>query len=118
MVRQPSPDIPEEVLLKLHELQTVDMMSLQDAITSICGSRVPPGSTPCPFRRDAPESFLDKLRTIVATCKFRSALQHWKERGADFKTYLYIPETDPITEHPRDGGTDDLETFSAWCTTS
>lgn len=73
------------------------MMSLEDAVTFIRGKLVPGGYTPFLFRRDTPESFLDKLRSVVATYQFRHEVQYWKGNGADFTRYLYVPEVDPIT---------------------
>ena len=76
-------------------------MSLEDAITNIRGNLVPQDYSPCPFRRDTPESLLDKLRSLVATYKFRAIVSYWKERGADFSAYIYVPEVDPTTEGER-----------------
>ena len=80
----PNPDIPDDVIIQLNHLRTVDGMSLEDAITNIRGNLIPQGYSPCPFRRDTPESLLDKLRSLVATYKFRAIVSYWKERGADF----------------------------------
>lgn len=101
VVAMPNPDIPDAVILQLHHLRTVDGMSLEDAITNVRGTLVPQGYSPYPFRRDTPESLLDKLRSIVATFKFRATVSYWKEKGADFSTHLYVPEVDPITEEER-----------------
>lgn len=76
-------------------------MSLEDAITFVRGNLVPAGYSPYPFRRDPPESLLDKLRSIVATCKFRATVDHWKEQGVVFSTYWYILEIDPVTGDER-----------------
>ena len=97
----PNPDIPDDVIIQLNHLRTVDGMSLEDAVTNIRGNLVPQGYSPCPFRRDTPESLLDKLRSLVATYKFRAIVSYWKERGADFSTYVYVPEVDPTTEGER-----------------
>ena len=101
IVALPNPDIPDDVIIQLNHLRTVDGMSLEDAITNIRGSLVPQGYSPCPFRRDTPESLLDKLRSLVATYKFRAIVSYWKERGADFSAYIYVPEVDPTTEGER-----------------
>ena len=98
---EPNPDIPDTVILQLHQLRTVDKMSLEDAVTHIRGSLVPQGYSPYPFRRDTPESLLDKLRSVVATYRFRALVNYWKEKGADFSTYLYVPELDPVTGEER-----------------
>lgn len=97
----PNPDIPDTVILQLHQLRTVERMSLEDAVTYIRGSLVPQGHSPCSFRRDTPESLLDKLRSVVATYRFRALVNYWKEKGADFSAYLYIPEVDPVSGEVR-----------------
>lgn len=72
-------------------------MSLEDSITNIRGSLVPPGYSPYPFRTNTRESLLDKLRSIVATFTYRKRVQELKEQGVDFSTHLYVPEVDPVT---------------------
>ena len=37
----------------------------------------------------------------MATYKFRAIVSYWKERGADFSAYIYVPEVDPTTEGER-----------------
>ena len=101
VVTLPDPDIPDSVILELHRQRTEDGLSLEDAVTNIRGQQVPEGHTPYPFRRDTRESLLDKLRSVVATCRFRANIEYWKERGADFSTYLYVPEVDSFTEEER-----------------
>lgn len=101
IVNMPSPDIPDSIILELDRLRTVDGLSLEDAITNIRGGQVPEGHSPYPFRRDTRESLLDKLRSVVATCRFRANIEYWKERGADFSTHLYVPEVDPVTKEER-----------------
>lgn len=61
------------------------------------GKLVPDGYAPYPLRKDTPESFLDKLRSVVATYQFRHDVQYWKDKGVDFSTYLYVSEIDPFT---------------------
>lgn len=46
---------------------------------------------------DTPENFTDKLKSLVATYRFRRRVEELKEQGVDFSTYLYISEVDPIT---------------------
>lgn len=96
IVEQPNSDIPVSVKLELHRLQAGGLR-LEDAITNIRGSLVPPGYSPDPFRSKTVESLLDKLRSIVATYTFRKRLQEFKEQGVDFSTHLYVPEIDPVT---------------------
>ena len=93
LARSPDSDIPHDLIAQLHELRYgAERMSLEDAATVVC---------PYPFRRDAPESLLDKLPSIVATYKFRATIDYWRERRVDFSTYLYIPEVDPVTSEER-----------------
>lgn len=80
----------------MHRLQACGL-SLEDAITNIRSSLVPPGYTPYPFRTNTEESLLDKLRSVVATYTFRKWVQEFKEQGVDFSTHLYVPEVDPVT---------------------
>lgn len=82
VVTMPNPDIPDSVILELHRLRNEDNLTLEDAVTNIRGSQVPEGYTPFPFRRDTQESLLDKLRSVVATCRFRATIEYWKQRGA------------------------------------
>jgi len=58
---------------------------------------VPGGYQPCSFKVDTPENLTDKLKSLVATYRFRHRVKELKEQGVDFSTYLYIPEVDPIT---------------------
>lgn len=48
-------------------------------------------------RRNTPESYLDELRSLVATYMFRHVMEDWAMQGVDFKHHLYVPETDKIT---------------------
>ena len=90
--------IPLTVIIQLRNLQVVDGLTLEDAVTFVRQKLVPDGYQPHPFRADTPESFLDKLRSIVATCRFRYRVEELKRQGLDFSTFLYIPEVDPITK--------------------
>lgn len=101
VVSLPNPDIPDAVILELDRLRNEENLSLEDAVTNIRGHQVPAGHSPYPFRRDTRESLLDKLRSVVATCRFRANIEYWKERGADFSSHLYVPESDPVTEEER-----------------
>ena len=87
--------IPLEVILQLHELRNNQILSLEDAVTFVRGRLVSDGYAPYPFRKDTPESLLDKLRSVVATYQFRCDVPHWKDRGVDFS--LYVSDVDPIT---------------------
>ncbi|KAJ7358927.1 carbohydrate binding [Desmophyllum pertusum] len=87
IVELPNSDIPASLILEMHRLQACGL-SLEDAITNIRGSLVPPGYTPYPFRTNTEESLLDK-----------KWVQEFKEQGVDFSTHLYVPEVDPVTGH-------------------
>ena len=89
--------IPVTVITQLRNLQVVDGLTLEDAITFLRQKLVPDGYHPYPFKVDTPESFLDKLRSLVATYRFRHRVEELKREGVDFSTYLYVPEVDPIT---------------------
>lgn len=118
----------------IHELDQIlaSGLSLEDAITNLRGSLVPPGYTPYPFRSNTTESPLHKLRSTVATYTFRKRVAELKLKGVDFTFYLYVPEVVPamrlvhhdradhnhllrrIAEHLRNGGYSALncESFS------
>lgn len=96
IVARPNPAIPDHLILQLDELINSGL-SLEDAVTFIRGKLVPAGYTPYPFRTNTEESFLDKLRSIVATYTFRNAIMELKAEGVDFSQHLYVPEVDPVT---------------------
>ena len=95
------PAIPTEVVIQLHNLQFVEGMTLEDAVTVIRGSFVPDGYEPYPFRKATPESLLDKLRSIVATFAYRHTTKELQQEGVDFTLHLYVPEVDPHTGEER-----------------
>lgn len=72
-------------------------MSFEDALTRLRGALVPAGYEPYPFRPNVRESLLDKLRSLVATYRYRHRVEELKAQGVDFTTYLYVPEVDPLT---------------------
>ena len=75
-------------------------MSFEDALTRLRGALVPPGYQPYSFRPKVQESLLDKMRSLVATYRYRHRIEELKAQGVDFSLYLYVPEVDPITgEH-------------------
>ena len=102
-------------------------MSLEDEITYVRGKLVPNEYQAHPFRPNTPESFLDKLRSLVGTYRFWARINEYKLQGIDFSTYLYIPEVDPVTnnifheredhchilkriwKHTREGGPEDMD---------
>jgi hypothetical protein len=67
---------------------------------------VPEGYESFPFRKETPESFTDKLRSVVATYMFRKRVEDFKRQGLDFSMYLYIPEEDgnDVHHHRSDHG--------------
>ena len=91
---------------------------------------MPPGYTPYSYRPNIPESYLDKLRSVVATYRYRHKIAQFKEDGIDFSCYLYVPEVDPTTgdvfheredhchilkriwKHTREGGPDSVDVTS------
>lgn len=47
------------------------------------------------------ESYLDKLRSIVAQLEFARSVRYWHdEQGIHFRTHFYYPEHHPITGQP------------------
>jgi len=62
--------------LSSHE--TNDNMSLVDAVTFPRHQLVPAGYHPYPFRTDTDETFLDKLRSITATFRYRKKITRKK----------------------------------------
>ena len=94
---RPNSAIPHEIIFQLHELRNNQLLSLEDAVTFVRGKLVPDGYAPYPFRKDTPESLLDKLRSVVATYQFRCDVQYWKDQGIDFSLYMYVPEVNPVT---------------------
>ncbi len=52
---------------------------------------------PCTFRTGTPESYIDRLRTLVATFHYKQTLQEYCSKGVDFAHHLYVPEIDSIT---------------------
>lgn len=89
--------IPPAVVTQLQDLQADDGLTLEDSVTFLRQSLVPGGNQPCSFKVDTPENFTDKLKSLVATYRFRHRVEELKGQGVDFSTYLYIPEIDPVT---------------------
>jgi hypothetical protein len=101
VVPNPIQGIPDQVILEIHNMRKVHGLSWEIAISSVRKALVPDGYTAYPFRRNTPESFLDMLRSIVATYMFRNKLEKLKQEGADFSQHLYIPEIDSVMGTPR-----------------
>ena len=49
------------------------------------------------FRSGIPESYIEKMRTIIATLYYKYMLQDYAAKGVDFIHHLYVPEVDSIT---------------------
>jgi hypothetical protein len=77
-------------------LQVSANLTLEDAVKQVRSNLVPVDYTPYPFKKDL--SFLDMLRSFVATCIYRDKIKHLKGNGVDFFLYIYVPEVDPITK--------------------
>ena len=79
--------------------------TMKDAVTFHRASLVPHGYAPCRFQPNLRESYLDKIRKVVATYHFRHRVQQLKLEGVDFSQHLYVPVVDPTTGdifHKRD----------------
>lgn len=85
--------VPNTIINALHNC-THNGITLEDAVTYTRNSLVPAGYRPFPFRVNTEESFLDKLRSVIGTYRFRHAVKTYKEKGVDFSTYVYVPEFD------------------------
>ena len=101
VVARRNKDIPDSVISDLHKLRHTHHMNMTDALKNMHSRMVPDGYTPYPFRTNVPESQVDMLKSIVATCVFKSTISYWKERDVDFSMYLYVPEVDPVTKTTR-----------------
>lgn len=122
--------IPLSVVQDLHNLCVRNNWTMEDAVTYHRNALVPNGYAPNSFRPNIPESYLDKLRSLVATYRYRHRIQQFKEEGYNFSCYLYVPEVDPTTgavfheredhchilkriwKHTREGGPDFLDVTS------
>lgn len=98
IVEMPNRDIPVSVILELHQLRGSEL-SLEDVVTNIRVSLVPPGYEPCPFGSNTDESLIDTLRPVVTTYRFRKRVEELKEQGVDFSSHIYVSEIDPDPVH-------------------
>ena len=71
--------------------------TLQSAIEESRLSLLPPGFKPFSFRRDVQETYVDCLRSLVATLYYRYQVAFWKEQGVDFTAHLYFPEINSVS---------------------
>ena len=67
---KPNAAIPEQYLWDINNAQQRGL-TFHDDVLQVRGSQVPPGYEPHPFRAGVPESLVDTLRSIVATCIYR-----------------------------------------------
>ncbi|XP_072037947.1 uncharacterized protein [Amphiura filiformis] len=88
--------VPDSIINQFDQLLQ-DGVLLSDALTVIREGMVPTGYKPQPWRLDAPETLTEKLKSIVATYRFRRELFRFQLQGVDFTKWLYVPEIDPIT---------------------
>ena len=79
-------------------MQTEEGLTKLDCITNVRKKLVPEGEEPHPYRRYVMETYLDMMRSIVATFTFRRSVQDWCEKGVDFQSHCFVPEVDPITQ--------------------
>lgn len=89
--------IPFSVINDIHSLITMEGITFEKAVGIIRRKLVPPEYTPHTFRADTPESFLDQLRSVVATYRFRHTITSLKASGVDFSMYIHVPEIDDVT---------------------
>ncbi len=84
--------MPQETLVFVHNaIKNGD--SLQECIDDM---RMLFGSEN--FRYGIPESYIEKMRTIIATMYYKYILQDYAAKGVDFIHHLYVPEIDSITK--------------------
>ena len=55
---------------------------------------------PEPFKPHEPDNHLRRLRAVIATLRFRKTITDYESKGVDFRTHLYVPEIDRITQEP------------------
>ena len=92
-----SSSIPNSVLVEMFNQRHGENATLEECVRRQRGKLIPDGYIPFPFRTNTPESYLDQLRSLVATYTYRSTIAYWNSRGVDFDTFMYIPEVDNIT---------------------
>ena len=89
--------IPAHVVFQIFELVEGQKLSREESLARVRSQLVPEGYEPHPFRKNTPESHLDRLRSVVATYLFRHSICCLQREGVDFATYMYVPEVDPTT---------------------
>ena len=95
----------------IHNLQVSANLTLEDTVKQVRNNLVPVDYIPYPFKKDTEKSFLDMLRSFVATCIYRDKIKHLKGNGVDFSLYIYVPEVDPITKDERHDRSDHNHLF-------
>ena len=90
IVHRVDESIPSDVIQDLYELRTRNNMTLEDAVTHLRGNLVPQGYTPYTFRRGTQtEILLDKLRTLVATYRYRHRVNELKRELTSAAIYMF-----------------------------
>ncbi|CAH1242354.1 Hypp6614 [Branchiostoma lanceolatum] len=84
--------IPPEVVQQFHQLTVVEGMTEEDAVVFLRGQLSPPGYSPATFRMNSPEGHVDRLRSILATFRYRKRLDEFAAQGIDMKHHMYVPE--------------------------
>lgn len=92
----PNNYIPSHVLVDIVDMLN-DGLTFEDSIVYLRGKLVPEGYTPYPFRKDTPESSIDRLRSLVSTYVYRHTITTLRSEGRDFSQHLYVPEIDKTT---------------------
>lgn len=92
----PNNYIPSHVLVDIVDMLN-DGLTFEDSIVYLRGKLVPEGYTPYPFRKDTPESSIDRLRSLVSTYVYRHTVTTLRSEGRDFSQHLYVPEIDKTT---------------------
>ena len=64
--------VPDELKLQLHDLIHLQGIQAEDAVQRVRQQLLPLGYEPYPWRPNCPETYLEKLRSILATMYFRS----------------------------------------------
>ena len=98
IVSQPHPSITQDMLQEILQM-TVTGLDRMQVVENLRRALVPAGYRSHTWRANTPESYLDKLRTLVATHWFRVVIEEYRQQGTDFTKYLYVPEIDKVTGH-------------------
>lgn len=81
--------IPAQLINTLDDLRCRLGVSLPDAIKLLREALIPCGYKCYPFRAGTDQCFVDMLRSLVATLRFRHTVGLYKSEDVDFSLYLY-----------------------------